>query len=51
MQAVNYARATDVDDAVRLLIEGGENARVLAGGTDLIVQARERKRNVDLLVD
>ena len=51
MQAVNYARATDVDDAIRLLSEGGENARVLAGGTDLIVQARERKRNVDLLVD
>ncbi|HIE84712.1 MAG TPA: xanthine dehydrogenase family protein subunit M, partial [Dehalococcoidia bacterium] len=37
MQAVNYARATDVDDAIRLLSEGGENARVLAGGTDLIV--------------
>ena len=51
MQAVKYARAADIDDAIRLLAEGGDKARVLAGGTDLIVQARERKRDVDLFVD
>ncbi len=51
MQALRYARATSIDDAVRLLREGGETARVLAGGTDVIVQARERRRVIDLFVD
>ncbi|MCC6236825.1 MAG: xanthine dehydrogenase family protein subunit M [Dehalococcoidia bacterium] len=51
MQALKYARAASVDDAIRLLRDGGEAARVLAGGTDLIVQARERRREVHLLVD
>ena len=51
MQAVKYARASSVDDAIRLIQEGGDGARVLAGGTDVIVQARERTRNVDLFVD
>jgi carbon-monoxide dehydrogenase medium subunit len=36
---------------VSLLERGGPTARVLAGGTDIIVQARERKRHVNLLVD
>ena len=51
MQAVRYARASSVDEAVRLLQEGGPNARILAGGTDVIVLARERRRDVDLFVD
>lgn len=51
MQALKYARAASVDDAIQLLRGGGETARVLAGGTDLIVQARERRREVHLLVD
>lgn len=51
MQALRYARATSVEDAIRLLQEGGPNARVLAGGTDVIVQARERRRTVDLFID
>jgi len=51
MQAVRYARATSVDEAIQLLRDGGENARVLAGGTDIIVLARERRRKVELFVD
>src|SRR5688572_31893262 len=51
MQAVRYARASTVDEAIRLLRDGGEAARVLAGGTDVIVQARERRREIGLLVD
>lgn len=51
MQAVKYARATSVDEAVQMLRDGGDVARVLAGGTDLIVLARERRRNIDLFVD
>ena len=34
-----------------MLREGGEGARILAGGTDVIVQARERRRDIDVLVD
>lgn len=51
MQAVKYARATSVDEAVQMLREGGDVARVLAGGTDVIVLARERRRDIDLFVD
>ena len=51
MQAVKYVRAASVEEASRLLLEGGAGARVLAGGTDVIVQARERTRDIDLFVD
>ncbi|MSQ42004.1 MAG: xanthine dehydrogenase family protein subunit M [Dehalococcoidia bacterium] len=51
MQAVKYVRAASVQDAVRLLQDGGATARVLAGGTDVIVQARERRREIRLFVD
>jgi carbon-monoxide dehydrogenase medium subunit len=40
-----------VDEAIDLLNKGGATARVLAGGTDIIVQARERRREVRLFVD
>ena len=50
MQAVKYARAATVEEASSLLSEGGD-AVILAGGTDVIVQARERVRNIDLFVD
>ena len=51
MQAVKYARPSSVEEAVDLLERGGDRARVLAGGTDLIVLARERRIDVDLFVD
>jgi xanthine dehydrogenase FAD-binding subunit len=51
LQDVKYARASSVDEAIDLLSKGGATARVLAGGTDIIVQARERRREVDLFVD
>jgi len=51
MQALKYARASSVDEAIQMLRDGGENAKVLAGGTDIIVLARERRRKVDLFVD
>ena len=51
MQPVKYKRAASVAEAVSLLQTGGENARPLAGGTDVIVQARERRRDIDLFVD
>lgn len=51
MQDLRYARASNVADAVRLLADGGPTARILAGGTDVIVQARERTREISLFVD
>jgi xanthine dehydrogenase FAD-binding subunit len=51
LQDVKYARASSVDEAVSLLSQGGDTARILAGGTDIIVQARERRRPVSLFVD
>lgn len=51
VQAVKYARAESVEEAVSLLQDGGAGARPLAGGTDVIVQARERTRDIDLFVD
>jgi carbon-monoxide dehydrogenase medium subunit len=51
LQKLRYVRAATVEEAVALLHEGGPTARVLAGGTDVIVQARERRRDIDLFVD
>jgi xanthine dehydrogenase FAD-binding subunit len=51
VQALTYHRASTVGEAIDLLRDGGETARVLAGGTDIIVQARERARKVERLVD
>lgn len=51
MRAIEYAAPTSVAEAVTLLAQGGETARPLAGGTDLIVMAREYRRDVALMVD
>ncbi len=51
MQAIDYASAQTVDEAVSLLKGKGDQARVLSGGTDIIVQVRENRRSLKLLVD
>lgn len=51
MQPIGYMSARSVEEAVRALQEGGELARILSGGTDVIVQAREGRRAVGLLID
>ena len=47
----DYVAPATLDEAVAVLGQNGASARVLAGGTDLIVQVRERRRNVGLMVD
>lgn len=50
MQAFAYARAHSVTEAVALLQQEGQ-ARLLAGGTDLIVGLREQRVHTPLVVD
>jgi carbon-monoxide dehydrogenase medium subunit len=51
LEAFDYAAVRSVDEAVALLAQRGDEARVLAGGTDIIVMVREGRRKVGLLVD
>jgi len=51
LQAFDYAAAQSVDEVVALLAQHGEQARPLAGGTDIIVAVREGRRQVAMLVD
>lgn len=51
MQAREYLAPPTLDDALAVLAEHGSAARVFAGGTDLIVQVRENRRPVEVMVD
>jgi xanthine dehydrogenase FAD-binding subunit len=46
-----YAAPTNLNDAVRLLADAGGRAKLLAGGTDILVQLRENVRTADVVVD
>ena len=51
MSDFDYVLARSLSEAVSLLAEKGNQARVLAGGTDILVQLRSGRRKVELLVD
>lgn len=51
MKDFEYRAPSTIADAVSLLSEHGASARVLAGGTDIIVQLREGLREASLVVD
>ena len=51
MQPFAYARPSTLSEALELLQNHGARARVLAGGTDLIVELRNRSIKADLVVD
>ena len=51
MTSINYAAPTTADEAVRLLAGASGLAKVLAGGTDLLVQMRAGRMKPALIVD
>src|SRR5512137_469395 len=46
-----YYTPTSLDEALRLLAEHGDRARVIAGGTDLLIELQRGVRQVETLVD
>lgn len=51
MKDFEYRAPTSLGEAVALLAEKGDKARVLAGGTDLIVQLRSGRFELDQVID
>jgi carbon-monoxide dehydrogenase medium subunit len=51
MKAIDYTAPKTISETSTVLAENGDRARILAGGTDIIVQVRENRRDLDLLVD
>lgn len=51
MHQFHYARPASLAEAVALLAERGPDARVLAGGTDLIIRLRDGSAAPSLVVD
>jgi carbon-monoxide dehydrogenase medium subunit len=51
LKDIEYCAPRSLADAVHILSELGNRARLLAGGTDIIVQVREHRRDLDMLVD
>ncbi|MBI4329279.1 MAG: xanthine dehydrogenase family protein subunit M [Chloroflexi bacterium] len=51
MRSFEYVAPRVLSEALAAVAERGERARVLAGGTDILVQLRAGRRQVDRLVD
>ncbi len=46
-----YYTPTSIDEALRLLAEHGSEARIIAGGTDLLIELQRGTRQASVLID
>ncbi|PJF26735.1 MAG: molybdopterin dehydrogenase, partial [Phototrophicales bacterium] len=46
-----YHQVTNIQQALMLLAENSNNARIMAGGTDLILELERGQRDADVLID
>ena len=51
MHPYNYYAPENIDEAVELLEKFGSKARCLAGGTDILVQTRSERFELDAIID
>jgi carbon-monoxide dehydrogenase medium subunit len=51
LEWIDFAAPTTVSEAVGLLAQHGDRARLIAGGTDILVQLRGGRRSLDLIID
>jgi len=51
MKAFGYVSAEDLEHAITLLGEHGARAKILAGGTDLLVELKHAVHNPEVIVD
>ncbi len=51
MEAFDFVSASSIDEAVSILNEYGDRARMIAGGTDILVMMRAGRRLADVVID
>ena len=51
MHAIDYDAPTSIQEAIELMASKGDQARAMAGGTDLLVQLRGGRRTAEVVVD
>jgi CO/xanthine dehydrogenase FAD-binding subunit len=51
MKSFEYRKVSSLEEAFRLLQEYGEGAKILAGGTDLFIQMRDKAPQPKILID
>jgi carbon-monoxide dehydrogenase medium subunit len=51
LEPFDFVSPSSIDEAVKTLASSGDDARILAGGTDMLVQMRAGRRTAPLVVD
>jgi len=51
LEAFDFVSAKSIDEAVSILNDKGDRARIIAGGTDILVMMRAGRRLADVVID
>ena len=51
MEPFDFVTPQSIDEAVKIMASHGDRARVIAGGTDLLVMMRAGRRTADVVID